>query len=51
MRVAVYCEFEFEAAHFLPHVPEDHKCHRMHGHSYHVTIYVEGYHQQTIEGL
>lgn len=24
----------FESAHWLPHVAEDHKCHRLHGHSY-----------------
>lgn len=34
--------FRFEAAHWLPHVPEDHKCHRMHGHSYSVEIHVQG---------
>jgi len=35
-------EFFFEAAHTLPHVPEGHPCHRMHGHSYRVEIAVEG---------
>ena len=34
--------FRFEAAHFLPNVPEGHKCGRMHGHSFRVTISVEG---------
>ena len=34
--------FRFEAAHWLPHVPEGHKCGRMHGHSFQVTIAVEG---------
>ena len=38
----IFKEFTFEAAHFLPNVPDDHKCKRLHGHSYHVTIYVEG---------
>ena len=33
--------FRFEAAHWLPHVPEDHKCRRMHGHSFRITIVVE----------
>ena len=32
----------FEAAHFLPHVPPDHKCRRMHGHSYRCEIHVTG---------
>ena len=34
--------FRFEAAHWLPHVPEGHKCGRMHGHSFRVTLTVEG---------
>ncbi len=28
--------FTFDAAHFLPTVPEGHKCRRMHGHTYEV---------------
>lgn len=35
-------QFRFEAAHFLPHVHAGHKCGRMHGHSYRVTIEVRG---------
>jgi len=35
-------DFRFEAAHRLPHVPEDHKCHRLHGHSFRVTVIVGG---------
>jgi 6-pyruvoyltetrahydropterin/6-carboxytetrahydropterin synthase len=38
----IYKTFRFEAAHYLPHVPETHKCRNMHGHSYKFTIYVEG---------
>src|SRR3954469_24297593 len=38
----IYKEFTFEAAHRLPHVPEGHKCGRLHGHSFRVTIYVFG---------
>ncbi len=34
--------FRFEAAHWLPYVPEGHKCGRMHGHSFRVTVVVEG---------
>ena len=30
--------FGFEAAHALPNVPEDHKCRRMHGHSFTVEV-------------
>jgi 6-pyruvoyltetrahydropterin/6-carboxytetrahydropterin synthase len=34
--------FTFEAAHRLPNVPETHRCHRMHGHSYRVELTVAG---------
>ena len=34
--------FQFEAAHLLPHLPADHKCRRLHGHSFKVEIAVEG---------
>jgi 6-pyruvoyltetrahydropterin/6-carboxytetrahydropterin synthase len=35
-------DFRFEAAHYLPNVPEDHKCRRMHGHSFRGEIAVRG---------
>lgn len=38
----IFREFTFEAAHRLPHVPEGHKCGRLHGHSYRVAVSVEG---------
>ena len=38
----IFKEFTFDAAHFLPHVPDDHKCKRMHGHTYRVRIWVRG---------
>lgn len=38
----VFKEFTFEAAHSLPHMPDGHKCKRLHGHSYKVKITVEG---------
>lgn len=34
--------FDFEAAHYLPHVPEGHKCRNLHGHSYEVVVHVAG---------
>jgi len=38
----IYKEFTFEAAHHLPNVPEGHKCKRLHGHSFKVTVQVRG---------
>lgn len=38
----IFKEFTFEAAHRLPYVPADHKCSRLHGHSYRVIVYVQG---------
>lgn len=38
----IYKQFIFDSAHFLPNVPEGHKCRAMHGHTYKLTIYVEG---------
>ena len=38
----IFKEFTFEAAHRLPNVPPQHKCARLHGHSFHVRLYVEG---------
>lgn len=38
----IYKEFTFEAAHHLPNVPPNHKCRRLHGHSFRVSIHVDG---------
>jgi 6-pyruvoyltetrahydropterin/6-carboxytetrahydropterin synthase len=38
----VFKRFQIEAAHFLPRVPEDHKCRRLHGHSFGIEIHVAG---------
>ena len=38
----IFKEFSIEAAHWLPNVPEGHKCRRMHGHSFQIQVYVEG---------
>ncbi len=42
MRTAVFIEDSFDAAHWLPNVPLDHKCHRMHGHTYRIRMEVAG---------
>jgi 6-pyruvoyltetrahydropterin/6-carboxytetrahydropterin synthase len=34
--------FHIEAAHRLPNLPADHKCSRLHGHSFRVEIHIEG---------
>jgi 6-pyruvoyltetrahydropterin/6-carboxytetrahydropterin synthase len=42
MRCVIERDYEFEAAHRLPKVPPDHKCFRVHGHSYRLVVRVEG---------
>jgi len=34
--------FQFEAAHLLPHLPANHKCRRLHGHSFQAEIVIAG---------
>ena len=38
----IFKQFSIEAAHWLPHVPEGHKCARMHGHSFQIEVHVAG---------
>lgn len=38
----IFKVFTLEAAHRLPNVPPEHKCARLHGHSFRVEIHVSG---------
>ena len=38
----LFKEFAIEAAPRLPNVPQDHKCSRLHGHSFRIEIWVRG---------
>lgn len=38
----VTAQYSFEAAHFLPKVPEGHKCRRLHGHNYRIDVSIAG---------
>ena len=42
MHVELSKRFRFEAAHRLPRVPVEHKCHRLHGHSFEIEVTVAG---------
>lgn len=35
-------DFHYDSAHLLLHVPEGHKCGRLHGHTYILTVTVQG---------
>ncbi|MBK7341815.1 MAG: 6-carboxytetrahydropterin synthase QueD [Saprospiraceae bacterium] len=38
----LFKQFTFDSAHFLPNVPEGHKCKAIHGHTYRLVVYIEG---------
>jgi len=38
----IFKTFTLESAHRLPHVPQGHKCARVHGHSFRVEVHVSG---------
>ena len=42
MEMEIYKEFSFDSAHFLPFVPQGHKCHNMHGHTYRLKVFIKG---------
>lgn len=40
--VEIFKIFTIEAAHRLPNLPAEHKCSRLHGHSFHIEVHVSG---------
>ncbi|MEL6627802.1 MAG: 6-carboxytetrahydropterin synthase QueD [Bacteroidota bacterium] len=42
MSVLITKKFRFESAHYLPAMPEGHKCRRLHGHSFNMDINLLG---------
>lgn len=38
----IFIEDSFDSAHYLPNVPDGHKCAAMHGHTYRIRLEVEG---------
>ncbi len=42
MITTLYKEFSFDSAHRLPHVPDGHKCGRLHGHTFKVRLEITG---------
>jgi len=50
-RTRITKAFTFDAAHWLPGVPEGHKCRRLHGHTYQVIVALEGELDPTLGGV
>ncbi|MBN8703608.1 MAG: 6-carboxytetrahydropterin synthase QueD [Bacteroidetes bacterium] len=47
--MVIFKKFVFDSAHFLPNVPDGHKCKRVHGHTYKLTIFIEGDLQEKLD--
>jgi 6-pyruvoyltetrahydropterin/6-carboxytetrahydropterin synthase len=45
----IFKQLTFDSAHFLPNVPKGHKCKEIHGHTYRLTVYVEGELKEKLE--
>jgi 6-pyruvoyltetrahydropterin/6-carboxytetrahydropterin synthase len=42
VKTTIFIEDSFDSAHWLPRVPEAHKCRQMHGHTYRIRIEITG---------
>jgi 6-pyruvoyltetrahydropterin/6-carboxytetrahydropterin synthase len=51
MKIELRKTFQFEAAHRLPRLPESHKSHRLHGHSFQAEMVVAGECDPALEWL
>jgi len=47
--MVIFKKFAFDSAHFLPNVPQGHKCKNIHGHTYHLTVFLEGDLEEKLE--
>ena len=45
----IFKQFTFDSAHSLPNVPDEHKCKRVHGHTYNLKVFVEGPLEENLE--
>ncbi len=45
----IFKQFTFDSAHFLPNVPDGHKCKEIHGHTYQLVVYIEGELQKDLD--
>jgi len=41
-KVIIWKDFTFESSHYLPNVPQGHKCGRMHGHNFTIRVELSG---------
>ncbi len=45
----IFKSFTFDSAHFLPNVPDGHKCKEIHGHTYQLSAYFENRLEEHLE--